>query len=67
MDSETVKQCIDCKKVLDIRFFHKQTTRTGKVTHRGKCSICYSTYRREKGWDAKRYAKCKANKPQSVK
>jgi hypothetical protein len=56
---EETKECITCKKTLFIRFFYKQKTRTGRTAYRGKCAICYSTYRKEKGWDAKYYAKCK--------
>jgi len=62
MDSAHVKTCICCNKELPIRFFHKQTTRTGKLTYRGKCSMCYSTYRKEKEWDKKRYERIKAQK-----
>jgi hypothetical protein len=57
--STETKVCITCKNELNIRLFYKQTTRKGKTTYRGKCSICYSIHRKEKGWDAKYYAKCK--------
>lgn len=57
--NEKTKNCITCKNELPVRFFHKQTTRSGKLTYRGKCAICYSAYRKEKEWDAKYYAKCK--------
>jgi hypothetical protein len=49
------KVCNTCKKELPIRFFHKQRKEGRNYTHRGKCSICYSTYRKEKGWEKTRY------------
>lgn len=56
---EETKECITCKKTLSIRFFYKQKTRTGKTTYRGKCAICYSTYRRDMQWEKKRYERKK--------
>lgn len=68
MVGQEVKVCNTCKKELPIRFFHKQSKEGRKYTHRGKCSICYSEYRREKGWDKKRYElKKQTNAAQSVK
>lgn len=54
MEEPTVKTCNTCKKKLQIRFFHKQGN-----GYRGKCSICYSTYRKDKGWEKARYEKKK--------
>ena len=59
MDGQEVKICNTCKKELPIRFFHKQSKEGRKYTHRGKCSICYSEYRREKGWEKARYQRKK--------
>ena len=69
MQSDELKKCNTCNKLLPLRFFHKQSKEGRKYTHRGKCSICYSTYRKEKGWEKDRYerSKCKVNDPQSVK
>jgi hypothetical protein len=53
------KTCIKCEKELEIRLFHKQTSRTGKLTYRGKCAICYSEHRKEKQWDKKYYERKK--------
>ena len=54
MEEQTVKTCNTCKKELQIRFFHKQGN-----GYRGKCSICYSTYRKDKGWEKARYERNK--------
>ena len=53
------KTCISCNKELEMRLFYKQTSRTGKLTYRGKCSMCYSTYRKDKGWEKARYERKK--------
>jgi len=57
--STETKVCITCKNELNIRLFYKQTTRKGKTTYRGKCSICYSIHRRDKGWEKTRYQRKK--------
>lgn len=58
MDQGLDKTCNTCNKTLSIRFFHKQGD-----GYRGKCSICYSTYRRDKGWEKTRYQR---NKNESI-
>lgn len=49
------KVCNTCNEERPIRFFHKQNRKGRKPAYRGKCSICYSTYRKEKDWDRKYY------------
>lgn len=59
MEEPSMKVCNSCKKELSINLFHKQSKPGRKYTRRGKCSMCYSTYRKEKGWDKAVYERKK--------